>query len=491
MVDRYEIFKELKRLIEFGDSHFENEYFNPFQILVSTLFTQSVTYLNQSNGNLDIQSISKESLLSVQKLKWKLKYLKDKARHNLNSYNLNQPVLFLPVEPTHISQMKPVFESLKDLNANFLIVTNRMSIFNLVKDSYNCIFLPKKVTLLPSTQEVKLIKLSKQVLSEFKQNASIPLPIDFIQHLIEKEMNSLVNLYEQFEKIVIHTKPSNVFVGNDSTREGRLMTFLARKKRNLKSYCLMHGSISGEPLDTYHQVDCFFTYGQLAFDDLVRNGISPSKLKVSGAPYMDKFLQSVETGIHPILIERLGLVNSKPYILITNSGPGHSTSEAHYQKTLDHIFELNKELKNVQWVIKLHRKDSLQNFKRVLDLYPNHTFHIIEHQTEGFPSSIFEWLQGASCLLTGCSTVAIEAMTLGVPVITMDYMNEFRNVDFIDQHATIQVSSFEELKTAVYGILTDKTLYKQILEKSKEFAHNYFYKGNMSASAFIAHELTT
>ena len=491
MIDRFEIFKELKRLIEFADSYFEDEDFNPFQILVSTLFIQSITYLNRQNGNCHIPANDKKSRLSVHTLKWRLKYLRDKAISLSKPQRLNQTVLFLPVEPTHITQMKPVFESLEGMDVDFIIVTNRARIYNLVKDRYNCTFLPKKVNFLPRSQEVKLIEISRQVLSEYSQKNLTSLPIQFIQNLVEKEVITLVNLNEQFEEIVKQTAPSKVFVGNDTTVEGRLMTFLARKNVNLKSYCLMHGSVSGEPLDSYHQVDCFFTYGQRAYDDLVRNGISPSKLKVSGAPYMDDFLNSVGTGIHPILIERLRLEHSKPYILITNSGPGHSTSEAHYQKTLDQIFQLNKEFKDLQWVIKLHRKDSLKNFNRALGLYPKHTFHIIEHNTEGYPSSIFEWLQGASCLLTGCSTVAIEAMILEVPVITMDYMNEFRNVDFIDEGATIHVTSYEELQTAVIGILTDNIRYDQTLDKSKEFISQYFYKGNMSASSFIAHELKT
>lgn len=494
MVDRYIIFKELKDLIEFGDTYFEDFQFNPLQILVSALFTETVSYMNEKGrGSEQLSLNTNQTNLYTQKLKWKIKYLKDKLKAStlLTAHRQAVPLLFLPIEPTHISQMKPVFESLKKLNKDFIIATNRSLIYENVKDSFPSIFLPKKVTLLPSNLEQKMLKCIQLLFSTYSQQANTTLPLRFMQQRIEAELNGLVNLYHQFEELIHYLKPSKVFVGNDSTLEGRLMTFLARKQANLKSYCLMHGSVSGEPLDTYHQVDCFLTYGQVSFDDLVRNGMDPARLKVSGAPYMDQFLFKGESDIHPVLKAKLGLSSDKPYVLITNSGPGHSTSHAHYQTTLDAIFRLHEAIEGIQWVIKLHRKDSLANFKNILSTYPENSIHIIEHHTEGFPTSIFEWLQGATCLLTGCSTVAIEAMTLDIPVITMDYMNEFRHVDFIDQKATIHVTNYEELHNAMSTLLSDIDQYKPILAKAKEFAQHYFHKREISASDFIAHELTT
>ena len=44
-------------------------------------------------------------------------------------------------------------------------------------------------------------------------------------------------------------------------------------------------------------------------------------------------------------------------------------------------------------------------------------------------------------MLTGASAVAVEAMLMDVPVVTMDFCNEIHGVDFIDAGATIHVNT--------------------------------------------------
>jgi hypothetical protein len=382
-----------------------------------------------------------------------------------------------------------VFKSISKQSKDYLIVTNRLPIYRSISTNYDSIFLAKNISIANDAEIRKLKQKCKLVLNDFQQNENIKLPIGFIFSCIDKELDKVVSLYFQFKKLIEKHKPKSVFIGNDTTVEGRIMTFLLKKYSGIKSFCIMHGSVTGEPLDTYHQVDCFFLYGRAALEDLVRNGMQANRLKVSGAPYMDDFLFSNTKRIDNELKNILELSDSKPYILITNSGPGHSTSIEHYERTLNAIFEVASQFEHVQWVIKLHRKDSLNNFQKVLAKYPNHTIKIISSHDTNYPESIFTWLQGASCILTGASTVAIEAMALDIPVVTMDFMNEFKKVDFIESLATIHVTSLTELQFAITNLLTNKVVYEDIFENSKKYAHNYFYKGDIKSSELIANEL--
>ena len=56
-------------------------------------------------------------------------------------------------------------------------------------------------------------------------------------------------------------------------------------------------------------------------------------------------------------------------------------------------------------------------------------------------------------MLTGASTVAVEAMLMDVPVVTMDFRDEIHEVDFIDAGATMHVRTGEALVEAVAEIL--------------------------------------
>jgi hypothetical protein len=79
--------------------------------------------------------------------------------------------------------------------------------------------------------------------------------------------------------------------------------------------------------------------------------------------------------------------------------------------------------------------------------------HVVPYGAAGFPGDIFDWLQGCAALLTGASTVAVEAMLMDVPVVTMDYASEIESADFIQFGATVHVRSGEALIAAVRNIL--------------------------------------
>lgn len=490
-VNRFEIFTELKRLVEFGDPYFEKRIFNPFQVMISQLFIETVIIINNNETNLTNDLDRKLNINYFEKIKLHLKYLKDNIIYypKLHNKDKNYSILFFPTEPTHLDQLKPVFQTLEKHNNDFLIVTNKLPIYRILKTDFNSIFLPKSLLSYNKQETIQLKRLCKKIAEDFVQHPVIQLPLNEIYNTIEHEIETIVNQYYQFELLIKKYKPQKVFVGNDTTREGRLLTVLVKRYKEIKSYCIMHGSITGEPLDTYHQVDCFFLYGEAAMEDLISKGMSVSNLKISGAPYLDNFLMEGNNGINQILSEKLKLNNEKPYILITNSGPGHSTSHEHYQKTLHCIFETASQFTNIQWIIKLHRKDDMTNFKNVIAQYPNHSIQIISSHEQGYPSSIFSWLHGATCLLTGVSTVAIEAMALNIPVVTMDFMNEFTNVDFIEKEATIHVSTQQELKEAISNLVTNKNVYITKLENSKLYAQQYFHKDSIKSSEIIVNEL--
>ncbi len=482
-MDRFELFHHIKDLIQYSEAYFVGKRYNPFQVLVSPLY---LGILNESIFNRDGEqiSIAKENNY-VQLLKRRIKSIRDQLiyRASINKYSLKGPVLFFPVEPTHIIQFKPVWEIFLKKRKPFLIVTNRIHIFRSLKQQYPIIF-TASFRRIKNEQEFKeLHLLQRQVLTDYELVNQGRLPLKKIHLLLQIHESNAWSLSHQLIEIMDLVKPVAIVAGYDITYEGRLLTLLA-KDRKISTNCIMHGSITGEPLDTMHIVDHFYLFGEAAKKDLISKGTPASQLVVTGAPYLDQIEYS-NKNIHPLLKKNILLTESKPYFLIAMSGPGHSTSYAHFQVILENLFAIAAKYPEVQWVIKMHRKDQIENYKEVLNRYSDHKIHIVKHNEIGFPKSIFQWLQGATVLLTGTSTVAVEAMAIGIPVITMDFMKEYKMVDFIDLGSTIHVTNTQQLEVSVENIVKKPEVYKSTSKKAAIYASQFFYKSGASASERI------
>lgn len=260
-------------------------------------------------------------------------------------------------------------------------------------------------------------------------------------------------------------------VGNDLTIEGRAGARVAAAL-GIPSAVFMHGSISATPLHAMHCADRLLVFGESQRRDLLRLGIADKAIVVCGIPSLDR--RPRQTGrIHPLLQSRLGLKSGEPWILVATSGPGHSISHAHHEKVVANLARLSASLPDVPVVVKLHRKDRLENYQRALNDRAGAKLFVVPPNARGFPADIFEWLQGPTMLLTGASSTAIEAMLMDVPVITMDYCNEINGADFIDAGATVHVKTGDALEAAVRKILAGGTP-EEVRHRAQNFLKDAF-----------------
>ena len=268
-------------------------------------------------------------------------------------------------------------------------------------------------------------------------------------------------------------RPKLLVVGNDLTLEGRAASRVAAQ-RGVPTATFMHGSISGNAMQRLHCVDRMLVYSKSHRQTLARQGFADERIVVCGAPYLDQ--RPRQTGqIHPALQARLGLRSGEPWILVATSGPGHSVSHQHHQKVIDAIVRLSESLPQVPVVVKLHRKDHPSYYQAALRDHPAGKLAIVRADAQGFPADIFEWLNGCSVVLTGASTVAIEAMLMEVPVVTMDFCDELHDIDFIDAGATIHVATGKALTAKVGEILAARTPGQDVKSRVQSFLEDAFF----------------
>ncbi len=248
-------------------------------------------------------------------------------------------------------------------------------------------------------------------------------------------------------------RPGVLVVGNDLTTEGRAGCRVAAAN-SVPTAMFTHGSVNGDPLEAMHCADRILLYGDRQRRTLSQLGIADERMTVCGAPHLDNLPK--QTGrTHPQLKEKLSLADGSPWVLVATSGPGNRISAAHHQIMIGHLVELARALPEVPIVVKLHRKDRLDYYRQALvDCSPGR-MHVVPADTVGYPASIFDWLQGCRAVLTGASAVAVEALLMDVPAITMDFCDEIHDVGFIDAGATAHVSNgrslLEEVRDAAHG----------------------------------------
>jgi UDP-N-acetylglucosamine 2-epimerase len=251
-------------------------------------------------------------------------------------------------------------------------------------------------------------------------------------------------------------------------------------ERDVITVSLAHGSTTGDPLQGAQIANKFLVYGENSYKQLIEKGVSDRKLEIVGAPYLDSGIK--QTGRINSEIKRKLLKDKEQMILIATSGPGHTISYNHHVKTIKSIMKVTTRYPEIKFVAKLHRKDRIEYYEKIKKEIPESKLIVVPNNTSKYPNNIFTWLQGCKLLMTGASSCAVEAMVMKVPVITMDFMNELLNVDFIDAGATIHIRSYSELKVVVKNLIDSNWDMTDIINKADSFIKKNYYRTNGKAS---------
>jgi predicted glycosyltransferase len=403
-------------------------------------------------------------------------------------------IIFWPREPTHVKAQIPVAEALGQLGVSYQFVACRPRIVDSLQTlGFQTVFTraawPRLVTetrqetkhllrCLAGDPEIKLHGFPAPVTSERIFNTIRQMLWD-LAPLVTETAAVATALIEQFA-------PDVFVVGNDITLEGRSCCFVANKF-GIPTVSLMHGMVAGA-LHHYHIVDKMLVYGLKDKRYLMACGMSNSRVVVTGAPYLDSLPQQ-RGDIHPNIQVKLNIASNQPMILVATSGPGNSISHKHHLATIENIMRLSSRLTDVLLVARLHRKDRLIYYEQIQRRIPESRLVIIPNGEPGFPSDIFDWLQGCALVLTGASTVAVEAMLMGVPVISMDFADELRQIDFIDAQAVLKAMSLDELEMMIQRVLNNPSQIANTLARMRTYIADAFYAMDGKSSLRCAHEI--
>jgi hypothetical protein len=394
-------------------------------------------------------------------------------------------LIFWPREPTHLQVQVPVALDLAARGANFCFFSiDPTFVPKVVASGMNCFY--------GRGSWCRKLRCARMEGERVKRMLGDARTIWDGLHvaLLEALLKSLPHAFESIVAAseLVARNPGLLVVGNDLTIDGRAAV-RAAKNAGVRTATMMHGALVGSPLHGCHIVDRILVYGNKHRHDLAAFGFPEDRISVCGAPYLDQKLgrdQSPPSDIRSFL----KLSPGEKYVLIATSGPGHTISHAHHLRTIEILMELSNKWPDLKFVAKLHRKDRLSFYDEVRSRHAG-SLIVVPNDHPSISTDIFDWLKGAVVVLTGASTTAIEAMALGIPVITMDFASELKNVDFIDEGATLHATTTQELEEKLRASLNHLEIAARSQVIAREFVREQFYQVDGKSAARCAATLQT
>lgn len=398
-------------------------------------------------------------------------------------------VVFWPWQRAHLKAQVPVAEVLAQRGiASCFVASTPACFFDLRQRGIHAVYAPavwrKAVKVARAAAMRNLMVLNHVPGITFPPLSGIELASVEIAEAFRAPLKRLLPMvYENVaitDGILDTIAPQVLIVGNDITLVGRCGC-VQSNVHGVRTICMMHGNVPGHPIQGRTAATRTLVYGDINRRTLESLGVAPQRIVVTGPPYLDdKPFQSGKP--HPAIAQRLGLNSEQTLIMVLTSGPGHSVSLTHHMQVIETVMRLSSEFTQAMFIAKLHRKDKVAYYQEIQRRVPEHRLQVVADRARGFPTSVFDWLQGAKLVLTGASTASLEAMLMDVPVITMDLVGELKGYDFIDVGATTHIHTFEELATAVQRLIFNSHARTDALQRSSAYIRDSLHMLDGQAS---------
>ncbi len=232
-----------------------------------------------------------------------------------------------------------------------------------------------------------------------------------LRPLVLKSVPWLAVERRAIERVLATVEPRHVVVASDQHRIGRLAATI-RKTATWRLIVLQHGL----PQDTLGFLpvvaDTVATWSEASRDWFIAGGTEPDRLAVTGNPRLDRTVRTDRTAIRASVSERLSL-DGRPRLLVALSGSSAETSEALVRIAI----ESTRLLADSSLVIKLHPGGG--DWSRIEEIVnglgdSKARVRVVDRE----PIDPLLWW--ADLVLVHRSSVAVEALAAGTPVVAAD-----------------------------------------------------------------------
>lgn len=206
-------------------------------------------------------------------------------------------------------------------------------------------------------------------------------------------------------------------------------------------------------------------------------GAPPDKVFITGQPRFDLIRQPKSNG--PEIREQLKIPAGKGIIVLATQ-PIHTLwTEVERREFIDAIIGTMSEFPEKQLVIKLHPSEKKEEYQRMLARTNNNAIICRDIDLYGL-------LVLSELLMTVHSTVALEAMILHKPVITVNLTGKPDVMPYAESGAALGVYRKEDLAPAINKALYDPEVREKMAKKREQFVYDHAYKPDGQATKRVA-----
>jgi UDP-N-acetylglucosamine 2-epimerase len=235
----------------------------------------------------------------------------------------------------------------------------------------------------------------------------------------------------------------------------------------------------------------FASWGEISKNLLIEWGVPQDKIVITGAPRYDKISRKNSFNKENIY-NQLGLDSNKELIVFATQIAGGKISYANLHLShkegkdlLCAMTNLMKKYPDKQLVIKLRAAEEEGITQKIV----NESY--LDNIKITLNINIFELVEACDLLITPWSTVGLEAMIAGKPVITMDLTGRVvpHHVSkrlYAKSGAAMGIYNEEDLIPAIKDALYNEEVRKKLAEARKKFVYEYTYKQDGQASKRVA-----
>ncbi|MER3408497.1 MAG: hypothetical protein C4292_07285, partial [Nitrososphaera sp.] len=314
---------------------------------------------------------------------------------------------------------------------------------------------------------------------------------------IEDLLNSLkayaaVTFIDTSKKILDKERPSAI-VMHDEYGALQLSIINAAKERGIPTVSLQHGLISEEQISYVHEPehitgnrrdllfpipDRMCVWSERAGRNLVEIAkFPPSAPVVTGDPKVDFLPNALKSFDSDRIVEKMGIPKGKKVILFATE---NLPSEQERSLVTKSAMRAISGIQGCYLIIKMHpneadaayydraaREAGLQDYSIVRD------------------ANLYELLYVSHAVILSYSTVAVEAMRMEKPVISLDLMGLHNNVPFIRDKKAIVISNQDDLLPWLHKCLGRDADVQEIIRRGKAFAEQELGVADGTASERI------
>ena len=288
-----------------------------------------------------------------------------------------------------------------------------------------------------------------------------------LRYLFLMYFPEMIRYIEIINSMLSIEKPKLLVVMNEITTIGNIAVHIAKGK-GIKTAWIQHGTVGDASNFTPSCVDMLAVWGDAPKHAFIKKGVPEERIIITGSPQFDdlalrnidfKEKELINLGVKP---------DKKVIVLATQSIPN-------IEQITEALSRAVKEIPKTQLVIKTHPSEYLT--KKYLEIAGKHLDNTVLTKEYLYPL-----LNRCDLLVISSSTVGMEAMILGKPVITVNFTGKPDLMPYAEEKAAVGVYKEEDLLRTIKLVL-DKKSRKKL--KVKEFIYKRCYKMDGKASERI------